>query len=289
MTRTITLDRTPSLPATLARVVAVRGRSGAALPDLEVRQAGLRVDPGRLADYDRVCGFPVRDTLPATYLHVLTFALQVTLFADRSYPYPLAGSVHLANRIVQHRPVGVGEPLDLTVRAADARPHHRGAQVDLLGEVRVGDELVWEGVSTYLYRGQRVAGEQAAPADDRAGDEQPAVDGPGATWRLPADLGRRYARVSGDVNPIHLHPWTARAMGFPRAIVHGMWSYARMLAAIESRLPQAYEADVSFRKPVLLPSTVRFTAVADGDDQWRLALRGARRGELHARGEVRPR
>ena len=70
---------------------------------------------------------------------------------------------------------------------------------------------------------------------------------------MTADTGRRYAGVSGDVNPIHLHPLTARAFGFPRAIAHGMWTAARALAALEGRLPDALTCDVAFGKPVLLP------------------------------------
>ena len=76
-------------------------------------------------------------------------------------------------------------------------------------------------------------------------------------WRLPADLGRRYAAVSGDVNPIHLSALSAKAFGFPRAIAHGMCTHARVLAALQPRLPQVYEVSVQFIKPVLLPSTVR--------------------------------
>ena len=34
--------------------------------------------------------------------------------------------------------------------------------------------------------------------------EQPAPTG--TSWKLPGDLGRRYAAVSGDHNPIHLYP-----------------------------------------------------------------------------------
>jgi acyl dehydratase len=75
-------------------------------------------------------------------------------------------------------------------------------------------------------------------------------------WRLPGDLGRRYAAVSGDVNPIHLHPLTARAMGFPRAIAHGMWTSAHALAALGPATAQSSSSHVWFRKPVLLPSTV---------------------------------
>lgn len=283
MTRTIELSDEPRLGPLFAKAVATSSlRKATRLPDLEVVRRDVRVDPTALADYDRVCGFPLRDELPSTYLHVLTFPLQVALFADRSYPYPLTGSVHLQNRITQHRPVRLGEPLSLSVRSQDARPHRRGATADLVGQVRVGDELVWEGVSTYLYRGQKAPGE----VPERV-DEPDALDGEGAIWRLPKDLGRRYAAVSGDVNPIHMNPLAAKALGFPTVIVHGMWSAARMLAAVENRLPDAYVMDVSFRKPVLLPSTVKYL-VSAVDGGYDLALRNARKGAEHARGSIRP-
>src|SRR5213076_2448555 len=94
--------------------------------------------------------------------------------------------------------------------------------------------------------------------DRKAGQEQHAA--PNAVWKLPGDIGRRYAAVSGDRNPIHLHPLSARLFGFPRAIAHGMWTKARALAAQEAELPDAYTTSVRFRKPILLPSRVEFGA-----------------------------
>jgi acyl dehydratase len=112
---------------------------------------------------------------------------------------------------------------------------------------------------------------------------------PGATsWRLGADLGRRYAAVSGDVNPIHLYRLAAKAFGFPRQIAHGMWSTARCLAALQPRLPDTFELTVSLRKPVLLPGTVSFGARADGDG-WVFGLRDAKEDRLHLVGTARPR
>ncbi|RNI21631.1 MaoC family dehydratase [Flexivirga caeni] len=282
--KTVELPGSPSLPKVFARAVASsRGRDGkGGLPDLQVVRRGVPIDTGALADYDHVCGYALRDAVPATYLHNLVFPLQVTLFADKSYPYPLVGSVHLDNTLTQHRPVRIGEELDLATWATNARPHKRGVQVDVVSRAHVGDELVWEGLATYLYRGQRVDGsvsEQPAGAD--------AVDGPGMVWRLPANLGRRFAAVSGDVNPIHLNSITAKAMGFPTTIVHGMWSQARMLAAIENRLPAAFVAMASFRRPVLIPGTVRFVARRQGSD-WVLALRDNSKGTVLVRGEVSP-
>jgi len=109
----------------------------------------------------------------------------------------------------------------------------------------------------------------------------------GATWKLEGDLGRRYAAVSGDRNPIHMHAWTAKPLGFPRAIAHGMWTKARCLAALESRLPDAFQVDVRFRKPILLPGRVEF-ASSTQDEDIAFVVRDAKRGTPHLDGRVAP-
>lgn len=285
------LEGLPSIGAGIARALLPvrRGGPDGSLPERRVMVTGLEQDAERYAGYHRVCGFTQRDEVPATWLHVLTFPLQVHLMAAADFPLGLAGLVHVSNQMQLHRPVGLGERLTLSSSAADLRAHRSGTQVDLLGEARVGDEVVWTGRSTYLARGRRPSGAPQAPTDG----QEPPVDGavagqgvqdpyekageagktpillgevPSALWRLPAGLGRDYAAVSGDVNPIHLWSLTAKAFGFPRAIAHGMWAHARALAALEGRLPSTYEVSVDFRKPVLLPSTVGFSFVQDGAD-----------------------
>ena len=289
--RTVSIDNDPALAPLLVRAaLTARGGGGTALPETEVVRRDVCVDMVRLAAYQRVCGYLVRDRLPSTYLHVLTFGLQARLMAERDFPLPLPGLVHVAQNLVLHRAVDAAEPVSLRVHAEGLRPHHRGAQVDLVATARVGDELVWSGTSTYLARGARVPDREIGDASDTANPETelPEVwsDGPPtARWRVPADIGRRYAAVSGDVNPIHLSAPTARLFGFPRAIAHGMWTAARCLASLEPRTPDAHEVRVAFRRPVLLPSTVelRTSAVPDG---WLFGL-GSRSGTEHLRGQLR--
>jgi len=249
-----------------------------------VRRPDVQVERTRLAAYDRVCGFALRDELPATYLHVLFFPLQVVLMADRSFPLALPGLVHVRNRILTHRPVDAGEVLSLSARARALRPHPKGAQVDLVGEVRVGEELVWEGISTYLARGASAAGE--VDPETHPGVELAADAIPNAVWHVPADMGRRYASVSGDVNPMHLSSLAAKAFGFPRALVHGMWTKAHVLAALEPRLPAAYAVDVAFSQPLLLPAIANLVAV-QRDQGWDFAVRPTQAGGDHLRGTVR--
>jgi acyl dehydratase len=286
---------------------------GKEIPDLELVLTDVEVDRDRLAAYDRVCAFSLRDELPSTFIHVLAFPLHLALMTDGSFPFPAVGLVHIENRITQHRPVRLGERLSIRVRATELEPHPRGQQFSLISEARVGQELVWVESSTNLRRrsvesrgddsigsSARVSAPPPEPSTElplartatptqsaqlpAAGDPLP----PSAQWKLPGDLGRRYAAVSGDHNPIHLHPLTAKLFGFPSAIAHGMWTKARSLAALEGRLPDAYTVEVSFRRPILLPAKVAFGEAQAADGGISFGVRDAHKDSSHLIGSVRP-
>jgi len=301
-----TLDSSPSILPLYARAAApmvpgasllpfVPGR-GKEIPEIELTLPSIRANAEQVAAYSRVCGFALRDTLPPTYPHVLAFPLHMAVMADGSFPFGAVGLVHVENTITQLRPIGIGEELEIKVKPTKLESHPKGRTFSLQTKVKAGNRIVWESTSTMLRRG----------GGDPSATDKPTADGPkssdmteisahrqledlaaGATWKLGGDLGRRYAAVSGDRNPIHMHSLTAKPLGFPRAIAHGMWSKARCLAAIESRLPDAFEVGVRFRKPILLPGKVEFASASEGDEI-RFAVRDAKRGTPHLDGRMVP-
>jgi len=296
---TRTLDSPPSILPLYARAAAplipgasllpfVPGRSRE-IPDLELTLAGVRASPDEVAAYARVCGFSLRDHLPPTYPHVLAFPLHMAVLADGNFPFGSIGLVHVENRIVQHRRIDLGEEMKLTVRPTKLDPHPRGRTFALLTEAWIGRQKAWESVTTILHRGNG----SDKPADGAktglktTGIGPSAGETPSAKWRLGGDLGRRYAAVSGDRNPIHMHSLTAKPLGFRAAIAHGMWTKARCLAAIESRLPHAFEVDVRFRKPIFLPGLVEL-AYRDEGEAIAFAVRDAKRGTPHLDGRTGP-
>jgi acyl dehydratase len=283
MTVTV-LDEAPNLAKLYARAaVTARGRGGD-LPEGRLARKGVAVDPAHLAAYTRVCGLPLNDVLPATYPHLLTFPLQMALMSDRSFPLALPGLVHVRNRIEVRRPIGSDALLDMEVWAENFARHRSGAAVDLCATVSAGGQEVWRSRSTYLARGATAPdGAPEAGIEVAVGD----LERIAATWRIPDDAGRRYAKVSGDVNPIHLSGLTAKAFGFKRAIAHGMWMKARVLGALAGRLPDAIDLDVSFRKPLFLPSTVTLSTAQAGGG-WDFAVRSAATGTEHVVGTIRP-
>ena len=79
---------------------------------------------------------------------------------------------------------------------------------------------------------------------------------------------------------------TAKALGFPRQIAHGMWTKARCVAALEPRLPGAFGVEVAFKRPILLPSKVEFTSGRQ-TAMHRFGVR-SRDGEPHLAGTAKP-
>ncbi|PUA79628.1 MaoC family dehydratase [Nocardioides currus] len=278
--RTLARAALPVLPV-VNQLPGVRKAPAGSFSGLSFARAGAEVQRADVEAYAAVCAFPRKDTVPLPYPHLLAFPLHMAIMADPAFPYAAIGMVHLENTITAHRAIGVGEVLDLTTAVGAPRPHARGALLDFVTSVTSGDDVVWESVSTYLRRGVRTDGEPDAPlvvGDPLSG---------GVQWRLPGDLGRRYAAVSGDHNPIHLYPLTARALGFPRQIAHGMWTLARSVAAIENRLPDAVSVEVAFRKPVFLPGTVAFAERAD-DGTHTFSLSNPSDGSPHLVGRATP-
>lgn len=291
------LAEVPSFPAVYAAALdprsARRGsRREPTLPEVAYRVGGVRLDAERARDFDHLMGGPATDLVHPGVLHVLAFPVSLALMARRDFPFALLGLVHLRNQVLQHRPVRVGERVDVECRVRDLRPHRKGRSFEAVSTILGEDgEIIATDVSTYLAKGERTG----AGAEDPAGrrDESPertehtggsgssvssstperpehssrrAFEAPRPTgrWKLPADTGRRYAAVSGDVNPIHLSALSARAFGFPRAIAHGMYTASRAFteSGVDLSLPLRW--DVSFDAPVTLPGTV---LVAYDDDR----------------------
>lgn len=273
------LDHAPGLGLLYPKAVLTGfSRGGKELPGTGYLRRAVPVDLAHLAQYNRVCGFGLTDLLPPTYPHILAFPMAVKLMTAPGFPFPLVGLVHIGNRIEQLRPLRADQALDLRVWSQNLAGHERGRQFEVVSEASVDGELAWREVSTYLRREKSSGGKESRP-------ETPELPEPNGVWRVAKDIGRRYAKVSGDSNPIHLHPLSAKLFGFPRHIAHGMWSKARCLAAFEGRLPAAYTAEVSFKLPILLPGKVAFRTTRIGEG-WEFDLRAARDGRPHLAGTI---
>jgi acyl dehydratase len=220
-----------------------------------------------------------------TYPQVVVAALHMHLMTQPNFPLPLVGIVHLANTFTQHAPLTVGVPYDVQARIATSRRSKLGIEVDLVTEFRGGEALLWTSTMTVLHRIKAKSKSRSAPpppAPVAAAEYQP--------FTVPEDTGRRYAPVARDYNPIHLYPFTARLLGFDRAIAHGMWSVARCLglmlpayAAAQGGLPS--RLTIQFKQPLLLPGRVTLKQVA-GEAGMEFDLLAREGGRTHLSGRL---
>lgn len=262
----------------------VKAGEDVTIPELSARLLGASTNSDELGRYEKVCGFSRTTRVPVTWPHVMAFPLHLKLLTDKTFPLPLLGLVHLRNTITQHREIGVGETLDLTVRLGKQERTSRGIEFDLITEAYAAGKLVWEESSITLFRqatSESGAGKKSAP---------PSLERYPNTLSInaPESIGRQYAGVSGDSNPIHMHALSAKAFGFPRAIAHGMWSKAHALAVLEQQegwKPGAFRVTCQFKKPLFLPGTAQLNWQA-GESGWDYQLLNSKGDAPHLSGRI---
>jgi acyl dehydratase len=254
---------------------------GDTLPDRTLTVDELTIDPANVAAYANVTGLRFGDAVPLTYPFALTFPTVMSLVTSFDFPFAAMGSVHIENRITQHRPILVTDTVSVQVHAENLREHRRGLLVDIVTDVNVGNETAWHQVTTFLHQQRTSLSDEPKPPPQK----QPKPGPPNAVLRITPGQIRHYASVAGDHNPIHTNPIAAKLFGFPTVIAHGMFTAAAVLANIEGRLPDAVKYSVRFAKPVVLPARAGLYVdrISDG---WQLTLRNLMKGDPHLTGSV---
>lgn len=267
-------NNTPMLINFAKAVARARVKPGKnpTLPAIGLRLRDVIADSRHLAAFRKVCQFADGPNLPITYPHMHAFPLHMQLILDKNFPFPAMGLVHVRNNITQYRPIGVREQLDIEASLGSLEKVDKGYEFSIITQVSTGGELVWEEESVNFFRwGKSTETKKPQP------QVEPVTNA--IEWSVPGDIGRRYGAVSGDRNPIHLYPLTAKLFGFKRQIAHGMWSKSRSLAELEQQFP-AYplKVDVQFKLPMFTPAKVKFAIdkTAKGCDFRLLAADGVK-------------
>lgn len=233
------------------------------LPPLSAEYRGVQPDRAWLAAYREVCG--AGDELPLCWPQTWATRGHVSLLVDPAFPVRPDGLVHPSVTIRQHHPVDPGRPLDLAIAVEAPRRVENGVEFDLVTRVVQGGSLAWESRAATF---SRTSHEKRTEHRE----EPPVPSGRRVPLPLPPNAGRRYASVSGDWNPVHLHALLARLSGYAAPIGHGQWLVARALVLLGAAVaPGAATVEARFLRPVFLGSTVDLAA----DDAGRFAVVGA--------------
>jgi len=275
------MSELPTYGSAYAKILFSR-KKGGEVGHIEESVQGVRIDRSHLRAFLKVAGAVDDGRMPPTYPHVLIGALHARLISRDDFPHPALGLVHVANKIRVIEPMKLDDSWDVTVRIDGQREANKGIEFDLITEFTRDGVLVWDQITTVLRPGKKL-GSSSKPSGNM---RESGVHTRSSTIFASEDIGRKYASVSGDYNPIHLHASVAKLFGFKRAIATGMWTVARMAAELDTDMPDSgYILDVSFKRPVFLPSRVVFEANTQAKQtQWRVLSTNGK--TLHMTGSV---
>ena len=258
----LSFDRLPPALPAFGKVALSRGaRDGELAEPLVATAPRVTAPSAALRRYRKVCADRGSLYLPVCYPQVLALPLQLHLMGHESFPLPAMGLVHVSNRIEQQRPLATDEAFDVRVEIATIEKTERGFEFEMVTELRAADDtLAWRGIARILNR-RGGGGKKKSPPPAPQPSGLPLLE----EWSLKANLGRRYARASGDVNPIHLSALSAKLLGFKRAIIHGMWTQARAATVLPLATDTAGVLAVDFKTPLFLPGKARLHGELQGN------------------------
>jgi len=227
----------------------------------------ISADPQHVEQFAKECGFKKNtQVLPLPYPHVLAAPLHYALLNHKAFPVKLLGLVHVANSITQHREIGLQEIMDIHCFIQDFDDTPKGQVFHLQTEISVDGELVWEETCSFIAR--KKTKKNKSPKNKNGSADESVANTKTTSWEIPANMGRRFAKVSGDVNPIHLSDLSAKMFGFKKAIIHGVWSMSRTMSELEAYATQTDSAlrfKVNFKLPVFIPCWVSLQISESGN------------------------
>lgn len=281
----IHMNSMPSTPPLLLRAALARKSRKAplAFPQASIEVDHIEIDPNQLDRYKAVCGFSQQDQiLPMSFLHVLAFRLQMSMMLQKDFPVAPMGCIHLSNTLRQFRPLQSKERPTLRCEIAASELTSKGVEFSFSCGAYVDGEKVWEDDSRYLSRRKTGISANKTPPQPKTPYRHCEY------WQVNRSHARGYARASGDFNPIHLHDVSAKLLGFKRMIIHGMWSQAACLAALDKNVAQRSECHAEFKTPIYLPARVQFCYEHSDGGGTEFGLRSEDGQKPHLNGYLRP-
>ena len=249
----------------------VTSKKGTTLPELPGREVIDPIAPRPkelVASYLRAVGGSARAWRGQLPPHLFPqWAWPALTRAMEGLPYDLAAVVNAGCAWTVNGPLPADELLTCVARIEAIEEDERKVLVTLsakTGPATQEDALV---ATLTAFVPKKSTGPRKKKSSDRA--RIPLSATPIFARKVKPELGRRFATLTGDPNPIHWLAPYARMSGFKGPILHGFCTAA---IAAEALIANRYAGDASklrhfsarFTRPVLLPSRIR--VFVDGTD-----------------------
>ncbi|MDP9806885.1 acyl dehydratase [Trueperella bonasi] len=220
--------------------------------------------------------------LPPMAFHNLCFPSTARVLGEPAVPARLPGLVHesLTWEILEPLPVGVPATASSLITRTKRR---RGVAIEVTSVVHAGDVRHYVERAVYFARRPLRGKDYDFVHPDAALWEGPAIPdlrtqfglndvgaldigqrAAIALRKFEAHAGRRWAKISGDVNPIHMSALAARPFGFKTAIAHGAAIDAWVHACLGVDGSEPASGATKFRAPTRIPNEIELVPFGEG-------------------------
>jgi acyl dehydratase len=211
-------------------------------------------------EYKKFTGFPGDQSAPLSYWYLFAQRAQLALMMDPRFSYPVPGIVHVSNVMQQFAPVNLLRAIDIEVSVSQESIDERGG-LYVSFDVMISQFGIAQVSCKSRYLARRTIKKTGQSEITKVSE---AVFLHLADWALESDVGRQYARISGDYNPIHLWPWSANLLGFKKPIAHGMFLVSKAQAMLEQTMgTPVTQMSATFMRPAMVPGQLRLERTSD--------------------------
>ena len=223
--------------------------------------SGQSIDSNNLQRYIQCCRYRNTDYVPVTYPFVMAFPLLMKLMTSAQFPISVLGLIHYKNTITQHSPINKSAIVTIICSVSNDNTADKGRFIETHIDIFVDGQLMWECTSTFLQKSRLKQTKQHSEDSENSPSHKDLLDSPAmetiSALKFSHFDALKYAYISKDTNPIHLHYIPAKLMGFKSTIMHGMLAKARVLAQLETFIDiQHISIDVQFKSAIFLPAQV---------------------------------
>ena len=266
MSINIVINDTPGILGSYFKAFGSGSRfsEGDTLPHIKINWEGVKFAEGKLGPYRDVCELDEDGHVPFLYPHSFLGGCHLKMLTHDDFPLKLLGAVHLRNHLIQYRPLNIDQSYDVFLNLCGQRRRPQGLEFDFTTEIKDGDELVWSSLTTFLVRKKFKEEDGEHPLSQAVTNLEDSKEA--AKFEVPANTGKRFGKITGDINPIHMSKLLAKLFGFKRDICHGMWALGRGLPLLEGvDLKKPVRLDVAFKGPLYMQAPIKILSSSKGD------------------------
>ena len=267
-------QQAPGIASAMVKAILLRRKGFNAevgMPEINASWYGAQADQEALQDYCTTLDIEFTKNLPVLYPHAMAGGMHMHMLTHKVFPIGLLGAVHLKNTITQHKAISTNAKMDIHAQMGGFRLTAKGVEFDFTTQINIAGEIVWEELSIYFMAG-RFGGKEKPTTTTSF--ELASLDKMSdiATWLIPKNRGKKYARISGDYNPIHTSKYLAKLFGFKRDIAHGFGILAQAINQFEignnTKISTGNcQVDVIFKGPLYLENAACLKQSAERDTE----------------------